>query len=43
MGWYFEVSNAALSRRWERIALEARKEERELDEALLEQEPEQKS
>ncbi len=41
VGWYFEVSNAALSRRWERIVLDARKEERELDVALPEQESEQ--
>lgn len=41
VGWYFEVSNAALSKRWGRIVLDARKEERELDEALPEQESEQ--
>jgi hypothetical protein len=43
VGQYFEVTNSALSGRWERIVLQERKEERELDEALLEQEPEQKS
>ncbi len=40
---YFEVSNAALSGRWERIVLQERKEERELDAALPDQESEQKS
>lgn len=39
---YFEVSSSALSGRWERIVLQDRKEERALNEALLEQEPEQK-
>ena len=43
VGQYFEVSRSALSRRWERIVLQDRKEERELDQPLLEQEPEQKS
>ena len=41
VGRDFEVSRSALSGRWERIVLDARKEERELSEALLEQEPEQ--
>jgi hypothetical protein len=41
VGWYFEVSDAALSRRRERIVLDERKEERELGAALPEQEPEQ--
>jgi hypothetical protein len=41
VGQYFEVSNSALSRRWERIVLQERKEERELGAALPEQEPEQ--
>ncbi|MHC4804532.1 MAG: hypothetical protein ACYTFF_20860 [Planctomycetota bacterium] len=39
---YFEVSSSALSGRWERVALPDRKEERALNEALFEQEPEQK-
>ena len=43
VGRDFEVSRSALSGRWERIVLDARKEERELSEALLEQESDQKS
>ncbi len=43
VGQYFEVSKSALSGRWERIVLDARKEERELGAALPEQEPEQES
>jgi hypothetical protein len=43
VGWYFEVSDAALSRRWERIVVHERTGEQVLGEALLEQEPEQKS
>jgi hypothetical protein len=42
VGQYFEVSNAALSKRWERIVLDARKEECELGAALPEHDPEQK-
>ena len=41
VGWYFEVSDAALSRRWERIVVHERTGEQVLGEALLEQEPEQ--
>ena len=42
-GRHFEASRSALSGRWERIVLRERKEERELGEALLKQEPEQNS
>ncbi len=41
VGWYFEVSDAALSGRWERIVVHERTGEQVLGEALLEQEPEQ--
>jgi len=41
VGQYFEVSRSALSGRWERIVLDARKEERELGAALPAQDPEQ--
>lgn len=43
VGRYFEVSYPALSRRWERIVLEARKQERDLDQAFLGEDSDQES
>jgi hypothetical protein len=43
VGRYFEVSYPALSRRWERIVREARKQERDLDQALPDEDSEQES